>query len=238
MKIYTNGCSFTYGDELQSPDTSAWPAVLAAQIGADITNDAVPGGTNPRTVYHTIKNLQNKFDLYLIAWTADTRFTVYKSDNNFEINFNPELENQLYGQKDFYRDWGKTYYTTWYNQLYAFKLWLQQILQLQAVLGPRPYLMINTMSNDIDRWTAPWPEFAAKVKDMINFDVMNNEQILAEHKEIQYYVAQIDVSKFYKWNQFAIQDLCSQYECGPRGHILEHGHQRLANQINEHLCLK
>ena len=238
MRIYANGCSFTYGDELESPNTSAWPVLLANQLGASVINDAVPGGTNPRTVYRTIKNLKEDFDLYLIAWTADTRFTVYKSDNNFEINFNPELENNLYGQDDFYCAWGKTYYTTWYNQLYAFKLWLQQIIQLQAVLGNRQYVMINTMSNDVDKWTAPWSEFIPQVKSMINFDIMNDEQILAEYKEIQYYVEQIDLSKFYKWNQFAIQDLCNEYECGPGGHILEHGHQQLANLINEHLCLK
>jgi hypothetical protein len=238
MRIYANGCSFTHGDELESPATTAWPALLADYLGANLTNDAVSGGTNPRTVYRTIKHLQEDFDLYLIAWTTDTRFTVYKSDNNFEINFNPQLKNNLYGNNDFYSTWGQTYYTTWYNQLYAFKLWLQQIVQLQAVLGNRQYLMINTMSNSLNKWTASWPNFIDQVKSMINFDVMNDEQIFAEHKEIQYYVGQIDVSKFYKWNQFNVQDLCSEYECGPGGHILEQGHQQLANLVNKHLCLK
>jgi hypothetical protein len=210
MRIYANGCSFTYGDELESPSTTAWPALVADHHGAKLINDAVSGGTNARTVYRTIKYLQEDFDLYLIALTTDTRFTVYKSDNNFEINFNPQLKNILYGNDDFYRTWGKTYYTTWYNQLYAFKLWLQQIIQLQAVLGNRQYLMINTMSNSLNKWTAEWPNFIDQVKSMINFDIMDDDQIFAEYKEIQYYVKQIDVSKFYKWNQFAIQDLCSE----------------------------
>jgi hypothetical protein len=238
MRIYATGCSFTYGDELKNPSVSAWPVLLANKLGGNVVNDAVSGGTNQRNVYRTIKNMQEDFDLYIIAWTSYSRFTVYKSDNNFEINFNPLLENKLYGQDKWYRDWGKVYYTVWYNQLYSFKLWLQQIIQLQAVLQGKACLMVNTMTNDVNKWTEGWPKFVDQVKSMINFDIMNDEQIFAEYKEIQYYIEQIDKSKFYNWNQFTIQDLCSQFECGPGGHILEEGHSHLSELIHNHLCLK
>ena len=238
MKIYANGCSFTYGDELVDPVATSWPAVLASKLGADIVNDAVSGGTNYRTVYRTIKNLKLDYDLYVIAWTTNTRFTCYKSDNNFEINFNPQLKNSLYENQSFYQDWGKTFYKHWYNELYSFKLWLQQILQLQALLQNKNYLMLNTMPNNLSRWLAPKESFIACVKDLINFDLMTDEQIFDEYNEIQYYTSLINTNKFYCWNRFCILDLTKEFECGPGGHILEAGHQNLAEILYNHLCSK
>jgi hypothetical protein len=238
MNIYACGCSFTYGDELTHPETSAWPILLANKFKGSVVNDAVSGGTNYRTVYRTIKNLHNSYDLYLIAWTTNTRFTFYKSDNNFEINFNPQLKNNLYGKESFYRDWGEVLYKIWYNELYSFKLWLQQIVQLQAVLKNQNYLMINTMQNHLNLWLSDKPQFQYNVKKLINFDLMTDEQILDEYQEIQYYVSLIDTNKFYQWNNFAIDDLCNNFPIGPNGHILEQGHQHLAELIYNHLCSK
>ena len=92
MRIYACGCSFTYGDELIDPTKSAWPARLAEKLSASIDNNAVSGGTNNRTVYQTIKNTQKNYDLYLIAWTTYSRFTFYKSDNNYEFMVEENVE--------------------------------------------------------------------------------------------------------------------------------------------------
>lgn len=239
MKIYANGCSFTYGDELSDPSVSAWPVLLANKLGGHITNDAISGGTNYRTLYRTIKNSQ-LYDLYLIAWTTTTRFTFYKSDNNFEVNFNPQLANTLYENEKFYKEWGKGLYQYWYNELYSFKIWLQQIISLQSILqaNNKKFLMINTMSNNIEEWTSPKETFINNVKNLINFDVMNDSQIIDEHNEIQYYLKLIDTSKWYGWNQFYINALGSQFKCGPGGHLLEQGNQHLADLLYNHLCLK
>lgn len=55
--IYSCGCSFTYGDELKDPSESAWPMLLGKKLNKTVDNFAVSGGTNQRTVYHTIKHL-------------------------------------------------------------------------------------------------------------------------------------------------------------------------------------
>jgi hypothetical protein len=238
MRIYACGCSFTYGDELYSPTTEAWPSIIASQLDAKLTNDAISGGTNARTIYRTIKNIQHNYDLYLIAWTTYSRFTFYKSDNNFEVNFNPSLTQELYSSKEFYRDWGTTLYKHWYNELFAFKLWLQQIIQLQSVLVDKKYIMINTMENNLSNWLAPKNEFINSVKDLINFNAMNDKQIIDEYKEIQYYISVIDKSKFYNWSDFYITQLCSQFKCGPGGHMLNDGHIHLANLLHRQICLE
>jgi hypothetical protein len=238
MRIYANGCSFTFGDELHNPIVDAWPQILSRMLDSDIHNDAISGGTNQRTVYRTIKNSVNNYDLYILAWTTNTRFTFYKSDNNFEINFNPSLTNSLYGEESFYKDWGRELYATWYNELYSFKLWLQQIIQLQSILSDRNVLMINTFSNNLSQWSSPKESFIDNIKTLINFDVMTDEQILDEYDEIQYYINLIDKSKFYKWDGFSIRDLCQQFPVGNGGHLLEEGHQHLAELLYNHLCSK
>lgn len=235
MRIYACGCSFTYGDELKNPNKSAWPAKLAEKLSASFNNNAVSGGTNSRTVYQTIKNTQENYDLYLIAWTTYSRFTFYKSDNNFETNFNPNLIHSLYGNEKFYYDWGINLYKYWYNDLFAFKLWLQQIIQLQQILKDKKYLMLNTMENNLSKWLSPKESFINSIKELINFSSMNDEQIIDEYEEIQYYISLVDFSKFYRWDEFYIGQLTTQFPIGGNGHILEEGHEYLANLIYKHV---
>lgn len=233
QKIYANGCSYTYGEELSNPAKSAWPVLLSDRLNATVVNDASSGGTNYSIMYNTIKNLQDNFDLYVIAWTTYTRFTFYKSDNNFEVNFNPRLQHGLFQNESFYKKWGTDLYRYWFNRLFAFKLWLQQIIQLQALFRQqnKNYIMLNAWQNNLQNWLVPKDRFNDSVRDLINFDIMNDEQILEQHREIQYYISVLDKSKFYKWEDFYLQQLCSQFPCGPGGHILEEGHIEMANQL-------
>jgi hypothetical protein len=235
MRIYVCGDSFSIGDELKNPNKSAWSSILAEKLSASINNNAVSGGTNARTVYQTIKNTQENYDLYLIAWTTYSRFTFYKSDNNFETNFNPTLTHLLYENDNFYYNWGNELYKYWYNELFAFKLWLQQIIQLQQILKDKKYLMLNTMENNLSKWLAPKESFKDLVTELINIDLINDAQIIDEFNEIQYYVSLIDTSKFYRWDDFYIMQLCNTFKCGPRGHILEDGHKHLAELIYTHV---
>jgi hypothetical protein len=238
MKIYVCGCSFTYGDELENPQADAWPVILANMLNATVNNDAMNGGSNTRTVYRTIKSLKDNYDYYLVAWTTYSRFTFYNTQTNFEVNFNVRLKHDLLQSKSFYTAWGRTLYKHWYNELFAVKLWLQQIIQLQKVLDTQNYIMINTSSNNLSSWLTGIDNFIQSIKELINYDIMNDDQILDEYKEIQYYLSLIDVSKFYRWNDFYIQQLCSEFECGPGGHILNEGHQHLAKLLYQHICLK
>jgi hypothetical protein len=238
--IYVNGCSFTYGEELRDIKR-AWPYLLAAKLKTAVVNDAVNGGTNYRTVYHSIKNSKQDYDLYIIAWTFYSRYTFYKSDNNFQVNFNPQLADGLYEKEYFYSKWGQELYKFWHNELYAFKTWLQQIIQLQSTFEKfkKNYLMINTAANSLDKWLAPENQFLSSVKNLINFDAMSDEQIFAEYREIQYYLSCIDVDKFYKWNNFSIIDLHKDFPIGPDGHILEAGHEHVSDLLYQHIqCLK
>jgi hypothetical protein len=93
----TNGCSFTFGDELDDPKTQAWPALLAKRLGLPIVNLALPGSGNDcilrRTTEYLYKGLpKDSKPLVVIAWSQDWRreewFTDYygcKGHNNYGI---------------------------------------------------------------------------------------------------------------------------------------------------------
>ena len=84
MKLYFNGCSHTFGDDLDCPQIQSWPAIVGNKTGYSHFNDAVSGGTNDRIVYSTIKHI-DQFDQFYIAWTYTSRFTRYRVEKNLRI---------------------------------------------------------------------------------------------------------------------------------------------------------
>lgn len=241
MNLYFNGCSFTYGDELQDPKNSAWPSLVAKTLGCNSLNDAISGGSNERIVYNTLFS-SNDFDYFMIAWTDYTRFTEYNPVDNFEINFTAalNLDASLHYSDDLknnykkYKNYGDLYYKYWFNELYQFKKWLQQIILLQSFFDvhKKKYLMLNTMENNLHRWLQPHNLFIEKTRHLISFfDYADDQQLLNEHEQIQALTSLIDKSKFIGWNEWYILSLRTDYPCGPGGHLLEAGHDAVAKKV-------
>jgi hypothetical protein len=235
MRLYFNGCSHTYGDDLTDPATSAWPAVVSNHYNCDFLNDSTRGGTNDRIMYRTIKQA-DQFDKFYIAWTYTSRFTRYRSDNNYDINFNVSLTNNLYSKDQSFIEYGKLHYKFWHNELYAFKLWLQNIILLQRFFESikKPYLMLNSVENYVCQWTADWDNFNNNVKSLICFDQMSDDQLYTEHLEIQQLLTQIDLSNYIGWNNWWLTALLSEYPTGDSNHLLEDGHKATAEYIIQH----
>lgn len=233
MKIYAIGDSWVYGYGLDNPSVESWPAILSKKLNAELCNDSCLSGSNAHFLYRAIKHLENDIDLYIIGWTHTSKFTFYKSDNNHDIHFNFKLQQDQYGDQDYYKSWGKTLYRTWHNRLYAFKLWLQQIIQLQTMFSRfgKKYLMINVHENNLKQWLTPWPEFIDSTKKLINFNLLDDKQILDEYNEIQFYVSQIDKKYFYRWNSFYLQQLEKELLLDKNGHPSSKGHEYIANML-------
>ncbi|CAB4138043.1 hypothetical protein UFOVP328_236 [uncultured Caudovirales phage] len=231
MRLYFNGCSHTYGDDLDDKNL-AWPSVLSRQLGCEFFNDSVSGGTNDRIRYRTLK-FADQFDKFYIAWTYTSRFTRYRADNNHDVNFNVQLKNSLYDKTPEYQHYGKLHYATWHNELYAFKLWLQDIILMQRFFESikKPYVMINSVDNLIDRWSVSCDLFNDSVKSLLCFDLMDDEQLYNEHQEIQSLIKQIDLSKYVGWNSWWLIKLSKDYPVGNTGHLLSEGHGAAAQHI-------
>ena len=232
MSLFFIGCSHTYGADLADPATQAWPALVAKAKGKLFTNAAVNGGTNDRTVYQTIKN-SNNYNEFYIAWTYMERFTRYRAENNYEINFNAQLKNSNYGNDYSFKEYSKLHYAYWHNELFTFKQWLQQIILLQRYLESKnkKYTMINSCPNNINRWTSDRNSFNNNVKSLLCFDFMNNDQLLNEHLEIQLLLKEIDFEHFLGWGTWCIAGLRSKYPLGVTSHLLEEGHKAIADYI-------
>ena len=80
--IFTNGCSFTYGDELDKPYSEAWPYILSKMLDQDIVNLGENNKDNERILQST-KEYHNKTyskpgievpRLWIIQWTTFRRF--------------------------------------------------------------------------------------------------------------------------------------------------------------------
>jgi hypothetical protein len=126
------------------------------------------------------------------------------------------------------------YYKHWYNDLYEYKTWLQQIILLQSFFKQhnKPYLMLNTTNNNLVAWLQPQENFINATKSLLDFfDYLNDDQLLEEHAQIQKLNSMIDTSTFVGWNNWSINELSLTYKCGPGGHILEDGHCAVANKV-------
>lgn len=243
MKTYFNGCSFTYGDELENPMQDSWPVLTASKLNFEFLNDAVPGGTNDRIMYKTIQNIGN-YDCFIIAWTTYTRFTEYNPVDNFEINFTPVLKidvsahysDDLKNNYKKFKDYGTMYYKYWFNEIFEFKKWLQQIILLQTFFksNNKSYIMLNTFSNNLENFLQPHSRFINATKHLIQFfDYINDDQLLNECTQIQNLNSLIDKSKFIRWNNWSIKDLKSTYKYGPGGHLLEDGHVAITDIVTD-----
>jgi len=123
--------------------------------------------------------------------------------------------------------------------LYEFKIWLQQIIVLQKYFESKSqrYLMLNAAQNNYNAFSSSWLEFNNNIKDLVCFDVMNDEELYQEHIEIQKYIDEINMKCYYSINNFHITDLHNVYPVGKTGHLLDEGHQHLANRLYDCLNL-
>jgi hypothetical protein len=86
--IITNGCSFTWVDEL-SDRADAWPFVLGRRLGVDVVNLAVCGGSNRRAVRTTVEAVPRLVRshgfaphevLVLIMWASLERYEFFDEE--------------------------------------------------------------------------------------------------------------------------------------------------------------
>ena len=119
--IYTNGCSFVKGDELQSSE-EAFPHLLNGQV----FNEAQSGISNQRILRTTLSSGLD-WDWYIIGWTSPYRWEYYDGDwisqnptppHHFK-QMNKKISNQLQWFRD---DW---FYINFINQVLTLQNYLK-----------------------------------------------------------------------------------------------------------------
>jgi hypothetical protein len=76
-KLYTDGCSFTYGQGLDRKFS------LASLLNADV-DKSMPGKSNQLIVHDIYKNLED-YDTFVIGLTYSNRITLWNGDKPFGV---------------------------------------------------------------------------------------------------------------------------------------------------------
>ena len=82
--LYTIGDSFTYGDELENPETECYPYLLSKKLGCELVNEALPGASNDWMFRKTVKWISNKnlddIFMVIVGWSNP-----HRREENFEF---------------------------------------------------------------------------------------------------------------------------------------------------------
>ena len=92
--LYTNGCSYVWGDELEDRK-DAFPYLLKTKLGCELTDQSENGSDNQRILRTTLKsNLKNHF--VVIGWASIIRYEYYdRTKTNGEGINTPDSESNI-----------------------------------------------------------------------------------------------------------------------------------------------
>ena len=146
MKLLVIGDSFTHGLELpdcpmhegsvtSAPSKFTW----ATQLGYEVTNLSIPGGSNSRIFRLAVdESIRVMYDLVICQWTEIARLDWQKNSRDFPITANSTW---LHKQESCVG----TYYKEYYNEAHSMQTWLSQVVTLQnhfKQIGQR-YLFVS-----------------------------------------------------------------------------------------------
>ena len=76
--LLVNGCSYTYGDELENPERDRWSTHFGRRRNKEVVNIARPGSSNSKIFKDTMDYLRwNKVKHCIVMWSAFERVEVY-----------------------------------------------------------------------------------------------------------------------------------------------------------------
>lgn len=95
-KAYIFGCSHAAGSELFDHDIdreylASYPALLAKDLGHDIENHAIPGGSNDaifRALFEVSPHIRSD-DMIVFCWTVASRAEIWSADDQQYLAFAP-----------------------------------------------------------------------------------------------------------------------------------------------------
>jgi len=206
MKLLTVGDSFTYGEELADLN-SAWPYLLAEKLGYEVTNLAKPGTGNTRMVRTCIEQVTN-YDIVIIAWSHFAR--VEWADQKGIYDVWPGCSVAPHKGTAEWRRYYIDHITHHYDDKYLYRQYLVNIILLQNFLK-------------------------ANNKKYIMFDVFSNAAKEERYIDTADLLAQIDTTSYWGWPDKTLMAVTWGLPIGPRGHFLNEGHAKVAEEIYNYM---
>jgi len=209
-KLLAIGDSFTYGGELASPVTHAWPYLLAERIEHEVVNLGVNASGNSKILRHLFEQNINEFDLIILAWSGFDRMEFADDHGIFETWPGALKKSHRIPHKEaMFRGELIDYMTRYHNDEYLYKQYLVNVISAQSYLKlhKKKYIMLDAFLN-------------------------NQGGMRSHHQEL---VTQIDTDHFLGWPTETMMEWSGDAPKGQFGHFLELGHSRVTEKIYQHL---
>jgi len=207
--IHAIGDSFTFGDELPCQDL-AWPSLLSARLGKDITNQGKSATGNKRMVKRAIDAVLANSEMIIIGWSDCNRQEFADDIGIYDIwagrNFRAfRLEDPTHRINLI------KYMTAYDTPEYYYAEWLRQIVLVQSLckLHNIPCIMFVACGADVSH-----RKYSHRYTKLIDA---------------------IDHSWFVDDMFTSVGEWTYDTPHGSNGHPLEAGHERIANKIYEHI---
>ena len=178
MLLFFNGCSNTYGGELENI-SGRYSKIVSDHYGVQEENDAACGISNDRITCSTIKKIQrNEIDHVIIQFTVPSRIRYY-DDRGRENSWTPSDRNKK-KHNNFARDqWYRHVYNRhmgvenmWKN-MYLFDIFCKSVGQKYTAL------IADHWTDDLDI-DAHWKKDLSPIR--IHRDILRYDSLLLEHK--------------------------------------------------------
>ena len=175
MRLYANGCSFTFGyglnnrnilpPEYPSPQdhvyaiAHSWPQLTADMLGWNCVNDAIPSGSNDRMLRTTLAWLTANCDsetFVILGFTDAPRRELYLPEQNYYLPLTAVIENniQWLKRKTGITEQEATQISTnnmryGWDELESYTRYYGQVLLISSYLRQRkiPYLFCNMLAD-------------------------------------------------------------------------------------------
>jgi hypothetical protein len=221
--LVVNGCSFTFGDELDSR-AEAWGSVVAEALDVDLANLAVSGGSNRRIVRTSVEFLSRRLAtgdldpsevLVLVMWAPIERAEVFDEGAVDPVGRSSSLPDD---DQHWHRilPWAarrndkvsKLYYRHLYSDAGALHGFLLDWVLLQDFLARRGFGFRFLAARPL------FPEYPAPPREL--WDLVDDERVLGGR-------AGLDAHAF---------SVCVGHgPFGPRGHPLAAAHRAFAHEV-------
>jgi hypothetical protein len=223
--LYVNGCSWTYGSDLEhcvSPSSvqyrvdNSWATILGKSLGLEVINGAGPGAGNDRILRTATKDitnliLQGRRPLIVIAWSSLQRFEL--PEGGIPGTWRSFVAPGAYSNKI-----GNIIFKHWSNDHSDLIRWLQAIILLDCLAKTHnlPYFSTCVFGHN---WST-----------LLEY---------TDHLEINSYVKtlqhQVDINK-HNWNTSLTRLVASaELPLSQNRHPLENGHRFIAEWIYQQL---
>jgi len=228
--LYVNGDSWTRGSELIDPTSSIenhfdpvheayrmkhfWPRLVADQLGLELIDGSMAGGSNDRLLRTTIEDvsrliMEGRKPFVIVSWTQLHRFELPEKGGHWRSFVNTKHGDTPRAVKEIWGDWS--------SDRSDVIRWTQQLLTLDYFLKMNKVDYLSTTVFKEIYWL--FERFTAGEKDYFKPYLHQINQ----HVKLSRHSLNLSMETALSWH--------SDVTYGPGGHPLAKGHELLAEQI-------